>query len=491
VSPTPWGAATQRGVLWSTATFAAGKASTFVITLVLARLLVPADFGVVAALIVFLTIIDLVGDLGMKATVVFEQETGVTERVQTAFTLNLLLSVILTVIAVLLAPLIAGFFGIEQHVDLFRLGALNLLLRGLANIQDSLLLREMAFKSRAVPELARTLVRGLVSIALAVAGLAAAALVIGMLAGNLAWVVALWIRSRFRPTFALDTQIARSMFAYGSGAMVLQVISAVGTRFDSIVVGRVLGPGALGAYTIAFRIPELLIDSVAWNLSSVSFPALARKRVEERGGLNAATLQLVRYQALFGATMAAGLAILAEPLVLLLFGEKWRAAGDVMAALAVMSGIHAFVFPIGDALKAIGRQRLLASLQIVEMPTLAIAIVLVAPYGIVPVAWARTGVLVLHAVFLTTIAARVLGIAPRAVLRAVQPALVVTAGVAAGALAGRLMFADSNVLAVLTGTVAGGLCGVAALRAAAPDTFRQIVTQLGSLRPPRAKLSPY
>lgn len=483
-----WGAAARRGVVWSTLTFLAGKGSTFLATLVLARLLVPADFGVVAALVVFLSIVDLVSDLGMKATVVFEQETGLTDRVQTAFTVNLLLAVVLTILGVLLAPLVAAFFGLQEYTDLFRLGALNLLVRGLANIQDALLLRELAFRSRAVPEVTRAVMRGVVSIALAFAGLEAAALVYGMLAGNFAWLVVLWARSRFRPTFALDLGIARSMFSYGSGAVLLQVLSVIGSRFDAIAIARVLGPGPLGVYTVAFRVPELLIDSVAWNLSSVSFPALARKRAQERAGLSGATLALIRYQALFGATMAAGLAILATPLVLVLFGANWREAGPVMSALAVMSGIHAFVFPMGDALKAVGRQRLIASLQIVEMPTLVVAVILLAPSGIVWVAWSRTGILVLHAVLLAVLGARVLGISPRELLRAIQPALAATAGVVLGAGAVRILWESESWPLVLAGTAAGAIGAVAAMRLLAPQTLRQVIGQLAALRP--AKVGP-
>ncbi len=473
-----WGRATRSGVVWSTLSFLAGKASTTLSMLVLARLVAPEEFGVLAAIVVFLALVELASDMGMNATVVFEQERGVSDRVHTAFTLNVLLAAALTAVAVLCAPLVAAFFGVEEHTGLFRIGALTLLVVGLGNIHDALLLRGLEFRRRAIPEVVRAVVRAAVSVGLAVSGLGAEALVLGLLSGSAAWTATQWLLTDFRPRLQLDRAVVRSMVGYGSGAVLLNVLSMVVTRFDAVVIGRVLGPAALGLYTIAFRVPELLIDSVAWNLSKVSFPALSRLRAEDRAQLGAATLTFVRYQALFGASMGAGLAVLGTPLVVLLFGEPWREAGPVMSALAVMSGVHALVFPLGDVLKAIGRQRAVAALQVVEFPLLVAGIVLAAPAGILAVAWVRCGVLVLHALMLVGLSTRVLGIAPRAVVAATRPAVAAACGIALGTGAVRVLWEDGVVGPVLLGGLAGLLGGLLALRLAAPELLAQAGEQL-------------
>ena len=159
MSSRSWGQATRSGLVWTSGAYLLVKSSTLLTTLVLARLLAPAEFGVVAAILVFLTFVELGSAIGLKATVVFEQEEGVTRRVQTAFTLNLVIGVLLTALALLVAPAIAGFFQVPEHVDLFRLGAANILIIGLGNIQDSLLLRELEFRRRIVPEFLRALAR--------------------------------------------------------------------------------------------------------------------------------------------------------------------------------------------------------------------------------------------------------------------------------------------------------------------------------------------
>src|SRR3954470_10013361 len=113
MSADSWGRSVRGGIVWSTVTFVAAKSVTFVSMLVLARLLVPSEFGVVAAVATYLAFVELGSDLGMKATVVYEQESGFTERIQTAFTLNFGLVTVFTGVGVLLAPQVAAFFHIS------------------------------------------------------------------------------------------------------------------------------------------------------------------------------------------------------------------------------------------------------------------------------------------------------------------------------------------------------------------------------------------
>jgi lipopolysaccharide exporter len=482
VTSTSWGAATRRGILWSTASFLGGRALTFMAVVILARLLSPSEFGVVAAVTIFVSLLDVVSDIGMKATVVYEQEHGITSRVQTAFTVNLTFAAILTVGGVLLAPLIAQFFGLAHHTDLFRLGSLNLLVSGLGNVHDALLLRELDFRRRIIPDLARGIVRGIVSIVLALSGLGAEALIVGMLAGSAAWTAVQWSLTPFRPTLSFDAGIARSMAGYGSGAAVLATVASIAGTVQLAVIGRALGEQALGLYTVARRVPELVIETVAFNVSRVSFPALARKRASDEQGLAHSALMILRYQALYAGPAAAGLAILASPLVVVLFSPKWQDAGGVVSAVAVLSGVGSIAFPLGDVLKAIGKQSVLITLNLIQMPVVAVGIVLLAPAGVVAVAWLVAAGGIAFAASLAIIASRLLSIRPRDVLAAGRPGLVAAAGVTVGAGAVRFFWSDLSIGPLVVGILAGTAGGLVFLRAFAPGAISEVA---GSLRPRR------
>lgn len=485
MSEPSWGQSTRHGLLWSAASLLGNKAVNFVSVMVLARLLAPSEFGVVAAVVVFLSFIELGSDLGMKATVVYEQEKGVTGRVQSAFTLNLIIAVLLTGLGVLFAPLVADFFGVGDQANLFRLGALTLLFVGLGNIHDALLVREMDFRRRTIPQIARASVRAALSIGLALAGLGAEALVIGMLAGAATWTLVQWIISPLRPTFELDLQVVRGMASYGSAAALLEVLAVTSYRADAAIVGRVLGESALGLYTIAFRVPELAIETVAWNTSEVAFPALARKRAIDRGDLARATLRLLRFQALYALPVAAGLAMVATPLIVVLFSSKWGTAGGVTAAIAVKAGITAIVFPLGDVFKALGRQRVLVALSAIQLPIMIATIIAVAPAGIVTVAWARAGFTALLGVIQIGFVLRALDCDVRSLLSALRPALVTAAGVLIGAAAGRLAVDGADFVELIVGTAGGACGGLLAARLFAFEALQELMHQLRKLRPPR------
>lgn len=479
MSTASWGRATRQGIIWSTASFVAGRTLTFVSIVVLARLLTPGEFGVVAAITAFLMLIEVVSDVGMKATVVYEQEHGITARVQTAFTVNLGFAFLLVGATLLLAPFVAGFFRLDEHVDLFRLASLNLLLTGLGNVHDSLLLRELDFRRRIIPDLVRQLTRGVVSIVLALAGLGAEALVIGMLAGTASWTVVQWTLTPFRPTLSLDAGIARSMAGYGSGSALLAIVGAVGGSVQIAMIGRALGEQALGLYVVARRIPELLIEMVAFNVSRVAFPALARRRARDKQGVGPAMLVLLRYQALYVGPAAAGLAVLAQPLVTVVFSSTWRDAGSVLTAVAVLSGVGSIAFPLGDVLKAVGKQWFLVALNVIQIPLVAAGILLLAPRGIDAVAWLVAGSAMTFAAGMMVIVSRELGIRARSVVSAARPGMIAALGVTVGAGAVRLAWPDLSIAPLVAGVLAGTGTGILFLRVLAPGVLSETVRTLG------------
>lgn len=422
----------RRSLLWATVAVVASRAIGFVTLLVLTRLLAPDAFGTVAAITTFLALIQLGSDLGMQATVIYEQERGISERVHVAFTLNLVLASGVTLIAILLAPWVAAFFRVEGATDLFRLASLNLLLFGVGNIHDGLLLREMRFDRRVRPQLALGVVQAGVAISLAAAGLGAAAMVIGSLAGTAAWAATLWAMTAFRPRLVWRPEIARSMIGYGGAAAGLEVVAVISSRADVLVVGRMLGDHALGLYTVAFRLPEILLANVAWTLSSVAFPALSRLRQREEGSISGAVGRMVGLLALYALPLAVSMALLATPLVAALFPSVWAGAAPVLTAVALSVGINTVLFPLGDAGKAAGKQGTLLLLNVIHVPLMIGLMALAAPWGITGVAWAAVAAALLFLAMFLVWARWSVGLELGTIGRELRPALAATAGTVIG-----------------------------------------------------------
>jgi len=480
-----WGGSVKRGIAWSVLAFSASKALSLISILVLARLLDPAEFGVVAAVAAYIALVELGSDLGMKPAVVYEQESGITRRVQTAFTLNLAMAAVLTVLAVLLAPLVAKLFGAGEHTDLFRLGALNLLLTALGNIHDGVLLRDMSFSTRIRPQVARDVLRVTVSVALAFAGLGAEALVIGFLAGSAAWVVMQWSLTPLRPSLVLDLVAAREMVRYGAAAALLEVMAVIAGRLDIVVIGALIGTHALGLYTIAFRLPEVLLSGVAYTLAVVAFPALARKREESAGALSHATLTLLRYQAVYALPVGAALGVLSEPIIAALFSDVWSDAAPAMVGISAGLAAMTATFPLGDLLKAVGKQSTLVKINCLNVPLIGAACVLAAPAGITAVAWALAGAAFVFAILLSVVVAREIGAGPAQVLSALAPGAAAALGVIVAGLAVRLSWSEPVWPALLVAAACAAAGGTLALRLLARGTYDDLSGPL--LRAVRAR----
>lgn len=480
------GRSVKTGVAWSIFTFAVTKGLALVSLMVLTRLLAPSQFGVVAAVAAVLSLIELTADLGMGQAVIYEQEEGTSERVDVAFTINMALTSLLTLAVFLAAPLIASFFHASSQVGLFQLASLDVFFTGLGGVHDGLLLRDLRFRARIVTQVASAIARAGVGISLAVLGFGAASLVWGMIVGTVAWTVALWLCTRYRPALRFDRSIAETIVPYGVGASSLQLLAQVTTQLDVVVVGRVLGQRALGLYTVASRVPSLLLENIANQVSLVAFPALSRKRIMDRAGLSAATGRLVRYQSLYALPLAAGMAIEAEPIVETLFGAKWREASGVFAAVCVMSAVSAAGFALGDAFKALARQRVMIGLTFIQLPILVATIVLIAPLGITAVAWGRTVNVVLWVAMMTIAAARVLRIPVRVTLAAMWPGVAGAAGVALAAGAVRLWSGLPPIPEIVAAALLGCAGGLAALALLAPEAFRELRDGLASMRRARS-----
>jgi PST family polysaccharide transporter len=307
--------------------------------------------------------------------------------------------------------------------------------------------------------------------------------VIAFLAGSAAWVVVLWVLVPLRPRLVFDRSIARSMIGYGGAAAALEVLAVVGGRVDSFVVAHSLGVAALGLYTLAFRLPELVLDNVADNISVVAFPALAHHRSENADGLPNPTLALIRYGALYALPVCAATAILSAPIVEVVFGANWEPAAGAMAAIAVGSGLHAIAYPLGDVFKAIGRQRTMVAINFVSIPTLAVALLVVAPDGLAALAWTRVAVGLTQASVLVALSAVAVGVRWRALLGALRPGASAALGAALGAGAVRLIWPELELGPLLAGGAAAGVGALVALRGLDPGALSVLRELLPGRRP--------
>lgn len=471
------GSIAVRSVLWSALSFGSSKLITFVVTLVLARLLVPGDFGVVAAGLTLLAFLEIALDLGVGATVVYEQEKGLSHRVRVACTLNIAIALVLALGGVLASPWIAEFFRTPESVHLFQALFGYLVLRGAGQVQLAVMQRDLRYRERTVVDVTRALVRGVVSLVMALQGAGAWAIVGGLLAGEAVALVVVVAYVPLRPTLRLPRSIVSTLLSFGLSVLALKVVSALVNNADNIVVGGRLGPTELGLYSLAFRLPELCIDSVNWIFSSVAFSLYAKARGQGLEVFRASMLRALRITTLYGFSAGVGLAILAPIAVPVLFSDRWQAAVTPAVLLALAAGLGSVGYASGDIFPALGKPATLLKLTAIMCVLTLVGFWFATPYGIAYVAGVHVVFMVVFAYLRLRAANRLLGSTWPQVLQAMAPAGLSVAGIVLVALPVSLLV-PVDVVGLLA-TVAAGAAGAGlALSVFARPALREVVDLL-------------
>lgn len=451
-----------RGAAWAAISFGGNKLLVFVSTLVLTRLLVPQAFGVVAAGLTVIAYLEVVLDLGLSAAIVYQQDKDHSRAVSVAFTLNIGACAGLAVLNLLLAPVTASFFHVPGSASIFRALSIYILIRGFGSVQDALLDRDLRFREKAMADVTRALVRGGVGVALAVVGVGAWALIDGLLVGEAIGTAVAWQRTHYRPRLVLDRRTALPLLRFGAPVAALQLLAELGTNSDYLVVGHRLGSVALGLYTIAFRLPELLLSNVYWIFSSVAFPVFSSARSAGAAVFRGAMLRALRLITMFGYPVGVGLALVSRDAVRLLFGAQWMPAGTPMALISLAIGLNCVGYASGDIYKAAGRPGLLLWVNGIGTTIMLCGFLAAAPHGIVAVAAVHLSFNVVYSVVRLGLANRFVGTTSLESLRALRPALTVCAGITALALPVRLLTPPGApaLLAIVVAGLVGSALGL-------------------------------
>jgi PST family polysaccharide transporter len=424
------GTRVRSGLRWSLLNSAALRVLNVLVGLVIARLVVPAEFGTYSAGLLVLTAVLSFNEAGVSVAVIRWQ--GSVERAAaTAVTCSLASSLVLFIAIFAGAPVIASLLNAPDATPVIRILSFGLLLDGVASVPNALLGRAFQQRRRAIADVLGFVVGSLTSIGLASAGWGAEGLACGLLVTSaVAALGVLWLAPA-RPLPRWDASDARELLRSGLPAAGTSLLLLAILNVDYVVVSSQLGVHALGLYVLAFNVSSWISTLLSLAIRQVSLPAFSRLS-GDREALEQAfsrSLTLVAGVAVLGGVLLAGLA---DPIISILYGDRWLAAVGVLPLLAVLGAIRVMLDLCYDLLVATGRAGALLKVQLAWLTLLVIALPIGARVnGITGVAAAHAMVagaviLPLHAGLLVGTGLRL-----RAVLRALTP--VVAAGAVAGA----------------------------------------------------------
>jgi len=412
-----------RGTAWRYVAMFTGKLMVFLSTVVLARLLTKDDFGLVGYAVTVIAFLEGVSDLGVTAAVIYFPDEK--RRISTAFWVNQVTGLLFFIGIWFAAPSIADFFKDERVVDVSRTLALTFPLLSLGYIHESVLLKRLSFKRSFIPSFLRSVAKGVASIGFAFGGFGAWSLIYGQLAGNLVASVSYWLVTPWKPEFAFDFKMAYELLKYGVAFIVGELLAITLLNLDYLLVGRYLSSEQMGVYTLAFRLPDLLILEFARTLSNVLFPIYSQVREQSaESGMARAFFLATRYISILTIPMGIGLALVAEPFIVVFFGEKWLDAVPVVQGIAVYATILSIVHNISSVYWAEGRPQILTWIGLTRLtllfPTLFWAVTVTG--SIVVVGWAQAAMALVSALINIFVASRLIKLPMLEIARALRPA---------------------------------------------------------------------
>ncbi len=344
----------------------------FITTLILAKLLTPEDFGMVAVASMVIELLYLMKDLGVSQALIYRQEDSELS-VNTGMILVTGINTLLFLLAAAASPWIARFYDNPELMPVVLLLSSNLIWIGLKAAPEAKLRKNMEFRKLVVPNVVPVLIASAVSIVMALAGYGVWSLVIRALIVNILGTLLIFRYARHRPSLRFSRSAARDLLSYGKFIVGTSVFLVLYYNLDKLFISRWGGIVALGYYTLAMRIASLPVSELSHVVCKVMFPVMS-KLGKEPEKLRATFLSTVKYSSLLAIPMSLGIAAFVPPVVRVVYGDKWLAMILPLQLLAFYALFRSLSSIIHETFKATGVPHLMQRYVIVRLVLLLVAV---------------------------------------------------------------------------------------------------------------------
>lgn len=341
------------GAAWIFLAFAVLKVLGFANNVILARLLAPEQFGLVGFAMVVVGVFKLLQDLGVPAALIYSKR-DINVVGGTALTINMAAAALLVTIMIAASPFLARLGGDPVIGEVAAVLSLGLLFTAAGSVQRALLMKELAFRRKFLPDVVAVILEGIVAATLALLGFGVWSLVAGYLTLTLTETLLLWLVSPIRPAPRFDRAIARDLVGYGKHVSFSSVLGSSANNVDYLIIGASLGSFSLGIYTMAFLIAGLPHSAISQVVKTAMFPAYSRLR-DDITGLTRLFEDV--FTLVWSFSIAAGLVIFiaGPPYMSMLLGPEWNSIEEPLRILAIYGVVRSIGAVFSPAYMALGR----------------------------------------------------------------------------------------------------------------------------------------
>ena len=374
-------------MLWTISERLSLQAVQLLVSIVLARLLEPYEFGLISMLAIFTAVAQSLLDSGFGSALIQKKEADQIDA-SSIFFFNLIVGVILAVTLLLGAPYIAKFFGQPILVPITRVLSLSLIFNAFSMVQISMLTKTMNFRDQMKVNLFATIASGVIGIAMAYLGFGVWALVIHFVSRSIFQAVLLWLFTTWRPSFILSLASLKSMFSYGSRLLASGLIDTFFRNIYQAFIGWVFSASDLGFYSKALQFENAATQTTSNALGMVLFPAMSSVQ-DQHETLKKGYRKSIKLSVFLHFHLMIALWAIADPLLRFLLTDKWAPSIPFFRILCIIGLFYPLHILNLNILKVKGRSDLFLRLEIIKKAVVIIAIAISYRWGIMGLLYGR------------------------------------------------------------------------------------------------------
>lgn len=369
-----------KGSGWSAIERLGSQGTQFLFGIILTRILLPEDYGMVGLVLIFIAVGQTLVDAGFSSALIWKKNTTQTDY-SSVYYFNIGVSLIIYIFFFFLAPLIAKFYEKPELISLIRVICLNFIILSFGVIQQTILYKKFDIKTLAKVNFIGSLLGGILSLILALKGFGVWAIVVQILSKNIISTALLWIFNSWRPIWVFSMGSIKSLFNYGSKIMIAGLLYSIFQNLYFVIIGKIFPIVTLGYYTRAVQLSEFPVTTVSSIFQRITFPVFSILQDETERLKNAVrkslrTIVFILYPVMFGLMASSDI------FIELMFSAKWLPASIFFKLLCILGLLYPFLVINDEVLKAKGRSGLLLKLQIISKVIIVINFVITYRWGI-------------------------------------------------------------------------------------------------------------
>ncbi|MBQ6794543.1 MAG: lipopolysaccharide biosynthesis protein [Clostridia bacterium] len=355
---------TLTNLIWRFAERCGAQLVSFLVSIILARLLTPDAYGIISTILVFTTILQVFVDSGLGNALIQKKNADDIDF-STVFYTNIIFCTVLYLILFFCAPFIATFYNEPSMTALLRVLGLTIVISGVKNVQQAYISRNLMFKKFFFATIGGTICAAVVGIAIAYGGGGAWALVAQQIINVSIGTVVLWLTVKWRPKKVFSLQRLKGLYSFGWKLLASSLLDTVYNDIRQLIIGKMYGSADLAFYNRGKQFPHLIVTNVNTSIDSVLLPVLSNEQ-DKKDRIKAMTRRAIKTSVYIMAPLMMGLAFTAPTLIRIILTEKWIPCVPYMCIFCISYMFHPIHTANLNAIKAMGRSDLFLKLEIVK-----------------------------------------------------------------------------------------------------------------------------